>query len=57
MISTANLLKLQEAGFLEAYILLALADQGIAQDYLPYREKNRDKIRRYLSEFVVPAIK
>lgn len=55
--SIANLLKLREAGVLEAYILLARVDEGIARDYMPYRARNRDKIQRYLSEFVVSAAK
>jgi tetratricopeptide (TPR) repeat protein len=50
--SLARLVKLHEEGLLEAYILLARADQGIAQDYAEYRKTNRDKLRRYLSEYV-----
>jgi len=51
----AALVKLNEAGLLEAYILFAHADAGIAQDYAAYRAKNRDKLMRYLSEYVAPA--
>jgi tetratricopeptide (TPR) repeat protein len=50
--SLANLLKLSDAGLLEAYVLFARADQGIAQDYVAYRRANRDKLRRYWVEFV-----
>lgn len=50
--SLANLLKLSDAGLLEAYILFARADRGIAQDYVAYRNANRDKLRRYWVEFV-----
>jgi hypothetical protein len=39
---------------IEPYVLLNAADEGIAQDYAGYREKNRDRLVRYLSEFVVP---
>jgi tetratricopeptide (TPR) repeat protein len=49
------LLKLYQAKMIEPYVLLNAADQGIAQDYGGYREKNRDKLEQYLSEFVVPA--
>jgi len=49
-----QLRKIQESGFLEAFALLNRADAGIVQDYAAYREVNRDKIRRYLDEFVVP---
>ncbi len=49
-----TLLKLHQAKMIEPYILLNAADEGIAQDYAGYREKNRDKLVQYLSEFVVP---
>lgn len=50
----AILVKLNEAGLLEAYVLLSRPDQGIAQDYAAYRKDHRDKLRQYLDEFVVP---
>lgn len=50
----ATLMKLNEAGLLEAYVLLSRPDQGIAEDYAAYREQNRDKLRQYLDEFVAP---
>ena len=52
--SLQALIKIQEEGFLEPFVLLNRADAEIAQDYEPYRAANRDKIRRYLDEFVVP---
>jgi tetratricopeptide (TPR) repeat protein len=51
--SLARLKKLDEAGLLESYILLARADEGIAQDHPPYLKENRDKLRRYVMEYVV----
>jgi len=39
---------------IEPYVLLNAADQGIAQDYAGYREKNREKLEQYLSEWVAP---
>jgi tetratricopeptide (TPR) repeat protein len=48
------LLKLYQAKMLEPYVLLNAADEGIAQDYEAYREKNREKLEQYLSEFVTP---
>ncbi|HEX8847303.1 MAG TPA: tetratricopeptide repeat protein [Pyrinomonadaceae bacterium] len=51
--SLATLVKLNDAGLLEAYILLARVDQGIAQDYASYRKANRDKLRRYIVEYVM----
>lgn len=50
--SLARLVKLHDEGLLEAYILFARADDGIAQDYADYRKTNRDKLRRYLMEYV-----
>ncbi len=51
--SLANLVKLNDAGLLEAYILLARPDDGIVHDYATYRKTNRDKLRRYVVEYVV----
>ena len=51
-VSIANLLKLHRDGLIEAYVLLAMPDAGIANDYAEYRKNNRDKLRRYLNEYV-----
>jgi tetratricopeptide (TPR) repeat protein len=51
--SLAKLKKLDEEGLLEAYILLARADQGIAADHPAYLRQNRDKLRRYVVEYVL----
>lgn len=51
-VSIANLLKLHREGLIEAYVLLSMADEGIARDYVEYRKNNRDKLRRYLNEYV-----
>lgn len=48
------LIKIKQAGLLDPFALLNRADNGIAQDYAPYRTANREKIRQYLDEFVVP---
>ncbi|HLM57285.1 MAG TPA: hypothetical protein VK422_14320 [Pyrinomonadaceae bacterium] len=47
-----ELVTLEEAGLLEAYVLFARADEGISHDYEEYRKTNRDKLRRYLTEYV-----
>ena len=52
-ISIANLLKLHKAGLIEPFVLLAIPDRGVASDYIDYRNKNRDKLRRYLAEYVI----
>lgn len=49
-----TLVAIEQAGLLEPFILLSRADNGIAKDYEGYRAANRDKVRRYLDEFVVP---
>jgi tetratricopeptide (TPR) repeat protein len=51
-VSIANLLEIQKAGLLEPFVLFAKADDGIARDYAEYRKNNRDKLRRYLNEYV-----
>lgn len=47
------LTKLDDAGLLEAYILLARPDAGIARDHPAYLKTGRDKLRRYVLEYVV----
>jgi tetratricopeptide (TPR) repeat protein len=51
--SLAKLKKLDEDGLLEAYILLARPDQGIVQDHAAYLKQNRDRLRRYVVEYVL----
>ena len=51
--SLAVLVKLNEDGFLEAYVLFARPDQGIARDYAAYRKDNREKLRRYWFDVVI----
>ena len=51
--SLARLKKLDEEGLLEAYILLAKPDEGIVQDHPAYLKQNRDKLRRYMMQYVV----
>ena len=51
--SLAKLRKLNDEGLLEAYILLARADQGITADHPAYLKRDRDKLRRYVVEYVV----
>ncbi|MGC2696247.1 MAG: tetratricopeptide repeat protein [Candidatus Angelobacter sp.] len=48
------LTQLYQAKLLEPYVLLSAADQDIAQDYAAYREKNRDKLEKYLGDFILP---
>jgi tetratricopeptide (TPR) repeat protein len=47
------LAKLDKEGLLEAFILLALPDEGIAQDYVAYRKTNLADLRRYVKQYVL----
>lgn len=47
------LAKLNKEGLLESFILLALPDEGIAQDYREYRRTNLDDLRRYVKQYVL----
>jgi tetratricopeptide (TPR) repeat protein len=49
----AKLKRLNDEGLLEAYILLARPDEGIAQDHPAYLKENREKLRRYMVQYVV----
>lgn len=51
--SLARLRKLNDAGLLSAYVLLALPDEGIARDYPGYRSANRAKLRQYVVEYIL----
>jgi len=45
--------KLDKEGLLESFILLALPDEGIAQDYREYRRTNLEDLRRYVKQYVL----
>jgi len=47
------LTKLDKEGLLESFILLALPDEGIAQDYREYRRTNLEDLRRYVKQYVL----
>jgi tetratricopeptide (TPR) repeat protein len=47
-----NVIALDKAGLLEAYVLIALVDEGVSRDYAAYRKANREKLRRYLLDYV-----
>ncbi len=51
--SLDNLIKLNDAGLLEAFALFARPDEGIVRDYVAYRRDNREKLRRYWLEVVI----
>jgi tetratricopeptide (TPR) repeat protein len=47
------LTKLNKEGLLEAFILLALPDAGIATDFTAYRKTNVEDLRRYVKLYVL----
>ena len=51
--SLTLLAKLDKEGLLESFILLALPDAGIAQDYPAYRRTNIEDLRRYVKQYVL----
>jgi tetratricopeptide (TPR) repeat protein len=51
--SLQTLQKLEKEGLLEPFILLALPDAGIAQDFPEYRRANLEKLRRYVKDYVL----
>jgi tetratricopeptide (TPR) repeat protein len=51
--SLETLVKLNDAGLLEAFVLFARPDQGIARDYADYRATHRDKLRKYWLEVAI----
>jgi tetratricopeptide (TPR) repeat protein len=45
--------KLDKEGLLEAFILLAIPDEGIANDFPTYRKTNIEDLRRYVKLYVM----
>lgn len=45
--------KLDKEGLLEAFILLAMPDAGIASDFVAYRQSNVAELRRYVKQYVM----
>jgi tetratricopeptide (TPR) repeat protein len=54
--SLAELIRIDQAGLMEPFVLLNRADADVAKDYVAYRKVNRDKIRQYLDDIVVPPV-
>ena len=45
--------KLDKEGLLEAFILLAMPDKGIAADFAAYHQSNVAELRRYVKQYVM----
>lgn len=54
-IATANIKKMDDAGVLEAFILIVAADDGIATEYPNYRRDFRDVLEKFWMSFVIGA--
>ena len=48
-----NLKMLDDDGMLDAYILIARPNEGIALDYPEYRAMHRDELRRFWAKYIV----
>jgi tetratricopeptide (TPR) repeat protein len=51
----AILEKIDNDGLLESYILLAIPDDGIAEDHPVYLKTNREKLRQYVLKYVISS--
>lgn len=49
----ALLEKIDNDGLLESFILLAIPDEGIAEDHPAYLKANREKLRQYILRYVI----
>lgn len=49
----AVIAQMDKDGVLESYILMAIPDNGIAQDHRAYLLANRDKLKKYVLNYVV----
>ena len=53
----ALLSQMDKDGVLEAYILMAIPDRGIAQDHRSYLLTHRDKLKLYVAKYVIQQSK
>lgn len=51
--SLDNLIKINDAGLLEAYVLIVRSNDEILVDYEDYRRKSRAKIKLFINDFIV----
>lgn len=51
-----TLLELDAKDLVAAYVLIARPDNDIAQEYVAYRKEHRDKLKRFLDEYVFPKL-
>ena len=49
--SLVNLVKIDDDGFLEAYILLLRTREDFIKEYYDYRNKNREKLRGFITKY------
>jgi tetratricopeptide (TPR) repeat protein len=51
--SLLNLIKIDEAGVLEAYLLIMRPHEDFGEDFFQYREKNRDKLKQFVVRYLL----
>ncbi len=51
--SLASLVKISDEGLLGSYVLISRPDKGISMDYPAYRDAHREKIRQYITEWII----
>lgn len=51
--SLVNLVKLDDDGSLEPYILLLRPSESFGEDFIDYREKNRARLKRFIIEYII----
>lgn len=49
----SNLTKLDDAGLLEPYVLLIRGNENTGEEYDAYRAKNRDKLKKFIVEYLL----
>lgn len=49
----AALVKLSDEGLLESYVLISRADKGVSLDHPAYRDAHREKVRQYITEWII----
>lgn len=51
--SLQNLIRMDDAGVLEAYLLLKRPHKDFGEDFIDYRDKNRAKFKQYVIEYLL----
>lgn len=55
-VAVRDLGRLVQDGFVEAYVLLVLADESIVQDYATYRRQHRAELARFIEKYMLQRV-